>query len=74
MRELIEVSKARDLSVVHVHEQKTTPKVTAKIAEVADWIIQNDPDNNLTVRDIASRIGSSVGTVHNARKHLQQNR
>lgn len=50
------------------HRKKPSKRLQATVA----WIRANDPENKLTVREIAALANVSVGTVHAAKQEIDR--
>ena len=49
-----------------------TKKPSPKLLAVVDWIKANDPEQKLSVREVAKQTGASVGTVQNAKGYIAE--
>lgn len=53
-------------------EHSTRGKLSKRLVAAADWIVDNDPERKLSVRQIAKAANVSVGTAQAAIKLIEQ--
>jgi hypothetical protein len=66
----IDMEQPRKALSTNVHEQSEQPRkaLSPAVTQTIEWLMINDPENALSVRDAAQKAGVSVGTMGTAKK------